>query len=913
MTSSATSLATSPSPTEQTTSPSPSAGTTADLLARYQPLKDAFDEFRQHDGNIRPAWESFARSLQQVPPEELTYRDEQLQRLVSDHGITYNHYAKQESHGRPWSMDLLPIILDHREAAFLETALNQRARLLSAIRADLYGPQNLLRENALPAHFAFANPRFLRPLHGCPSEDRPVHLYAVDVARAPDGTWWVLGDRFEAGAGLGYTLENRALSSRVFPTLLRTLGVQSHQGFLDELGAAQTALAPQNRDEPRIVLLTPGPAHETYHEQSFLARNLGYALVEGTDLLVRDNRVYMKTIDGVQPVDVIVRRVEGAWCDPLELRHDSLLGVPGLVDAVRDNRVAVANSLGAGALEIAALPAFLPGLCEKLLGEKLTLPSAATWWCGQKRECQFVLDNLASLIVRPTFREGRGKAYRGDELSATGRERLRKRILAQPADFTAHEKVAHGTAPVFSQGNFHPCDYVLRVFLVGRPDGWRILPGGLARLGTKLDYSPFNMQTGGESKDVWVLEPPRQDPPLQINSEKNKPAKPSERKTASQKPTTPQLASAKELPVTPPPPEPRRTPHALSSRVADNLFWLGRYAERTENLARVLQILLDGILEEHGSPPDSALLPFFRLVLPEEAMEGLTDQITGQLDVGKAASQLKFVIRDRRNPGSLANNYSHLHRVAINAKERLSIQLWNQIQRLYEFSRVATTQRPVFGEETRRLLSETLESLAGLAGLANENMSRGEAWLFLELGRRVERITHLSRLLEVTLGTIASDEEELIRQVLTCADSGMSYRRRYLNHLHPVALMDLLLSDKTNPRSLAFQLDCMSEALEQLPRPGTGYRRAPLLDRTLLSLRSRLGLADLEALAATTDSIEPGQPPERTALKTFLEGMLEDTAALASEVESRFFAHAAPLQALTRGTPSLESAPTLLD
>jgi len=831
-------------------------------MAAYQPLGNAFDEFMGPDGQTRPAWRSFARFLEGLSPADLAERENQLARLVNDHGITYNQYAEEDSQGRPWSMDLLPIILDHEEALGLEAALNQRARLLSAIRADIYGPQDLAAAGHLPPHLLFANPRFLRPLVGSPSEIRPLHLYAVDLARAPDGSWWVLNDRLEAAAGLGYTLENRSLSSRVFPTLLRGLGVQSLQPFLDALGEAQSGLAPQQKEEPRVVLLTPGPAHESFHEQSFLARNLGYALAEGTDLLVRDGRVHLKTIQGIQPVDVVVRRVEGSWCDPLELRSESLLGVPGLVDVTRQGRVAVANSLGAGVLEIAALPAFLPGLARHILGEDLALPSAATWWCGQATERDYVLEHLEQLVVRPTFREGAAKLYRPVEMSSASRERLRQRILAEPTAFTAHEPVARGTAPAFEHGRLVPREYVLRTFLVGQGDSWKMLPGGLARMGSGFEPVSFMMQAG-ESKDVWVLPPP----------------------------------SRAEAPVVALPPNPgravsvRRGAHALSSRVADNLCWMGRYAERTESLARTLRILLDGFMAEEVATSDQALVPFFGLLLDGKAVANLFNE-EGHLQVEAVGKALSQVIRDPRNPSSLVGNLQSLQRVSSNAKERLSPQMWQQVQRLAEFQRVLGTRRPAFCEESRRLLDEILESLAGLAGLTNENMSRGDAWLFLELGRRMERATHTARLLRLTLGSRTAEEEERMRHVLVCADTGMSYRRRYLSHFHVVGVLDLLLTEKANPRSVAFQLAQVEAAFRALPVPGEGVLAARELDRLLLACTSQLGLADLDALATVNAE------RERSYLNAFLEELERGIAAIAVAIEHRFFAHAAPLHAL---------------
>jgi len=576
--------------------------------------------------------------------------------------------------------------------------------------------------------------------------------------------------------------------------------------------------------------------------------------------------VLMKTVSGVQPVDVIVRRVEGAWCDSLELRSDSLLGVPGLVDVVRNNRVAVANSLGAGVLETAALPAFLPGLCRQLLNEDLAIPSVATWWCGHEREKSFVLENLDNLIVRSTFADGQSGGYRGWQLSSGSKDRLRRRIEAHPEQFTAREPVARGTTPVLENGKFVPREYVLRVYLVGGADGWTMLPGGLARMGIKQEGSPFNMQSGGESKDVWVRQ--------------QRTSKPIE---------SPQAANV----VTQGVGRVRRSLYGLPSRVADNLFWLGRYSERTEGTARSMRIIIDGMTAQREATAGYSLLPFFQLLLPRQEVAPLHGQNGKTMDVDLAMQLLVKALRDRRNPSSLVSNIANLQRVASNAKERLSAQLWQQIQRLGEFQRVAGTQRPVFDEETMRLLEETLESLSGLCGLANENMTRGEAWSFLELGRRLERTDFTARLLKESLERRLFDEEEVVRQVLLCADSGMSYRRRYLNHLHCLGLLDLLLVDRANPRSVAFQLDRIGDVFRELPRPSDAIPHPRDLDRLLLRLTSHIGLANLDELLQTDNS------GFRHQMAIFLSRLLEGTTAIGTEIEHRYFAHAAPLQALS--------------
>lgn len=831
---------------------------TKNLIESYHPPTGYYDEFLDTEGKPRITWQRFAEKIAPFTVEDFEKRERQMQRIIRDNGITFNVYSENESNSRPWVMDTLPLILGGDEWMRLEAGLAQRVQLLNLIYKDLYGQQRILKEGYLPASLVLGNPSFLRACHGWSHPpEYPIHFHAADLARSPDGNWWVLSDRIEAASGLGYALENRFISTRIFPSIYQEVGTQNLHPFVSRLCESYQALAPHNKDNPRVVLLTPGPANETYFEQSFLARSLGYSLVEGADLMVRDNRVFLKTINGTQQVDVIIRRVDAAWCDPLELINESLLGIPGLVDVLRAGNVAISNTLGTGLLETPSMPAFLPRLCRFLMDEDLLLPSVATWWCGHQKECSFVLENLPKLVLK-SARRGYGQAGQaifGSTLSEDGLNRWRDRIQDKPEEFCAQEMVAEATVPDFDNGEFQSRHFILRTFLVRSGGKWDLMPGGLARIAPQSHSAIVSMQQGGESKDVWVL-PQKEDL-------KSQPVDAFTKQTDS-------------------PPIVRNDSLDLPSRVAENLFWLGRYAERTEMLCRVMNMVINGMLEEAGgSNARFALKPFLPFFIKRSIIEGMRNAGAFMDDLSKILSGL---IRDRRNPNSLITNFSSLQMAASKVKERLSTHTWQQLSRISELMSVTTTNRAILDEETSMLIRETLDVLSAFSGLSMENMTRGQSWHFLDLGRRLERGLSLMRLIDVALERSTQNEDDVLRNLLICADSSMTYRRRYLYQVHIQTVLDLLLFDAANPRSLTFQLNSIRESLGHLPHVVASASNNEL-DALALRAYSRVGLLDLNSVAATNAA------HRRRYLSAFTQQVQEDLQLLAAKLERVYFAH----------------------
>jgi uncharacterized circularly permuted ATP-grasp superfamily protein/uncharacterized alpha-E superfamily protein len=838
----------------------------------YAGLPSFRDELLAADGAQRPHWQPFLRALQALGVTQLTRRWEDAKQMLRENGVTYNVYGDPRSIDRPWQLDPVPLLISPAEANILEGGLVQRARLLDAILADIYGPQRLLREGLIPAELVFGHPGFLRPCHGVKVPgNRYLHLYATDVGRGPDGAFRVISDRTQAPSGAGYALENRIVLSRMLPEIFRDCRVQRLALFFRTLRDGLRNLAPHNRDNPRIVLLTPGPYNETYFEHAYLARYLGYTLVEGGDLTVRDSRVYLKLLGGLQPVDVILRRLDDDYCDPLELRGDSFLGVPGLVHALRAGHVAVANALGSGLVETPALMPYLPIICRTFFGEELRLPSISAWWCGDPTSCRFVLDNLARLVIKPSSAARRFGPIFGERLNNEQREALAAKIRARPREFVAQEQLPLSTVPVFTEERLESRHVVIRGYLAATDDGYAVMPGGLTRVTATADTMVVSMQQGGGSKDTWVL-------------------------------SSGPVSSFTLLSSTVQPVELSRGGSDLPSRAADNLFWLGRYVERSEGLVRLLRGILARLTEKSGiaEAPEVPLL-IRALALHVAPPKPTTEEGSRQ---PYAERFVRDVIFDDEKSDSLINTLRILNRVAGMVRDRISTDMWRvlsglkvpgPIQREIEH-RVRRNgdhddnQRgPVAAETLGEAFDDINHLIGGLAafgGLAMESMTRGQGWRFLDMGRRLERSFHIVRMLDGTLVTVSPNEGPLLEALLEIADSSMTYRRRYMSSLQTGPVLDLLLADESNPRSLAFQLIALADDVNHLPRdPAQPGRSAE--QRLALGAVSSLQLAEIGELAAAKDGV-------RQHLGELLARLQRDLPLLSDAIVQHYLSHLQP-------------------
>ncbi len=826
----------------------------ADLYQSTLRYGATYEESSSNGVTPRPHWAHLMEWLRTIGPEELGARWARAERRIRENGITYNIYGDPLGANRPWQIDIVPLLIPAEEWRYIEAGVIQRAQLLSLLLEDLYGPQQLLRQGRFPAALLYANPAFLRPMVGVnvPAHSY-LHMLAVDLARSPDGQWWVLSDRTQAPSGSGYALENRTIVSDLLPELFRASNVLRLAPFFRAQREALTSLA--GRDNPRIVLLTPGPHNETYFEHSYLAKYLGFTLVEGRDLTVRNRRVYLKTVEGLEHVDVILRRVDDSFCDPLELRSDSLLGVSGLVNAVVAGNVKIANALGSGLIESAAIMPFLPGLARHLLGEDIKLPSVATWWCGQSNALSWVLRNLESVVVKPAFPSQGMEPVFGSELPKQEREKFIERVQAKPHEYVAQEQVALSTAPVWEKGNLTSRSVVLRTYVLNTGSGWVAIPGGLVRVSDSAG-SVVSMQRGGHSKDAWILS----DTPVDTFS----------------------LLRPRHEPI-----EIRRIPRVVPSSVADNTYWLGRYVERAENMARILRSMVPGVHRAEESELAS-LIRLYACLGPRYAKLPRSRREPSTFPA--LEKELVAMLTEAQRPDTLPSTLTEISRIGGNVRERLSGDMMLLIGQL----RHCMDGEPILQLlDYQAKLTGCLELLSAFSGMERENINRGAGWLFMSLGRRVERAIYLTRALRKITRPLATEDWSFLERLLEVADSSMTYRTRYYTTLHPLAVLDVLLADETNPRSLDFQLEHIADLYSKLPR------HVPADLESMREAVARVHAINLRAIHYPSHADAPAKPghkgkPQSDAL-TQLDRLLEELEmmlpAWSNDVSNRYFSH----------------------
>ena len=825
------------------------------MLASYSPPAGGYDELLAPSGGPREHYLPLLDHLESLGSEELRRRSETCRRLLHEGGITYNVYGDPRGMERPWQLEPMPFMIAADEWRQLETALVQRATLLDRILADCYGPQELIRSGLLPPALVFAQPDFLRASHQIkPSRGTFLNFYAADVVRSPDGQWWVVSDRTQIPTGAGYALANRLIMSRLLPEPFREGRVQRLAGFFREMRSSLAQLAPRPTDNPRVVLLTPGPYNETYFEQAYLARYLGYMLVEGQDLTVRDDRVFLKTLSGLEPVDVILRRVDDEFCDPLELRNDSMLGVPGLLEALRAGNVAVANTLGSSLLQRPAFLSFLPGLCRRVLGEELKIPSVATWWCGQESARNYVLEHLDQLFVKPAFRSSLRGSPVGRSSTAAELDRLARAIRFQPHLFVGQERVEMSVAPCWQAGRLTARPVTVRLYLLATENGYKLMPGGLTRVASDDEGKFVSMQRGGGSLDTWVLsdEPVAEVSLLQIRGQ---------------------------------PIELRRVGNNLPSRMADNFFWLGRYAERADFTTRMLRTAL----LRFGPEGATGSLPFLEPLLQTLEAMGQLVPVEGkspsELEPEDLEADLLAAIFDPKRPGSLRCIAENLQRLAMLVRDRTSNEVWRVLSSLDDRLARPASSLTLAGDALG-ILQQSLLTLAAFNGLARENMTRAHAWRFLDMGRRIERSTYLCALLENALLSPAADNPSILEAILDACDCAITYRARYSLLPNIAAAYDLILLDDTNPRSLLFQLNQLLKHFERLPRERENALPT-LSQRILLETVTRLRLIDPREL----NTLSGGWHDSETA--TVISATKRDLPRLSDAIAVSYFAHSA--------------------
>ena len=836
------------------------------------------------DERLSPPWRTFFEQLGATGLDDLDRRTQTLARQVRDNGITYNVYASQGGPQRPWALDLFPLILTPESWQQIEVGVKQRARLLERVMADVYGPQHLIREAMIPPALVQGHPGYLRAMHGVvPVGGTYLHIAAFDLARGPDGNWAVVSQRTQAPSGLGYLLENRLLISRQFPQAFETMKIQRLAATYRVWVESLKAHSPEGSNA-HVALLTPGPYNETYFEHAYLARYLGLTLVEGSDLTVRDERLYLRTLRGLEPVHVLLKRLDDEFLDPLELRADSTLGIPGLLQAVRAGHVVVANTPGSAFLESPALLGFLPALSDKLLGEPLQLPALDTWWCGEHAALASVLPQLEHMAIKPTYpgsvTHGTFEAALGRTLTQAQRDEWVGRITRQPDRYTLQAYTPLSQMPTWkiSPQGIVPRSVMLRVFALRQgpnegPEAWRVLPGGLARIAAP--NAPIaSMQRGGSSADVWV----------QTEAD-------IDRTSLLQKHSTRSTFTHRQRMVT--------------SRAAENLYWLGRYTERSENMVRLVRLCIEALNGE--DPASRSLWTWLQLLTQRQGLvpagvpsahSPVEDKASTTPSMGarrRVFERTLIACLDQDDHStSVGFNLRALQQAASSLRERLSPEHWNAIVHCVDqFSAdcaLSGSPRDFSAVQAMQALDAASSALAAITGAQTDRMTRDDGWQLLSIGRHVERLGFLASALDLAVDVGAFDNmDETVdaadensshyTALLALFDSTITFQAQYQQSRELAPLIELLLQDNDNPRSLAWVSRTLRARLSKLAATPIGKPDA------LALLVPDLKQTDLDQLCSRSEEGHLSQ------LRSCLTDCMQAAWQVSDAITAHYFSH----------------------
>jgi len=837
------------------------------LLQQYIPDLSSYNELFSGNESIRPDWQTFLSSLVRLGKDELQSRSADIQRLLKENGVAYNIYNDPSGQTRPWELDAVPQIITSHEWETINAGLIQRAELLNLILKDIYGPQTLIKNGIIPQELIYLHPGFIRSCVNIDLQSRQyLTLYAADMARGIDGRLWIISDRTQAPSGSGYALENRFAMSSVLPELFTDLHVKRLSPYFDSLQHALTSIAPHNTDNPRVVVLTPGPENETYFEHSYLAAYLGLTLVQGNDLMVKDNYVWLKTIDGLEKVDVILRRLDDSYCDPLELKSDSLLGTPGLLQAVRKGNVSIANPLGSSVVENTGLVPFLPAAAKHFFGTDLILPSIATWWCGQPKELQYVIDNLKSLVVRRIFRNSAGthSTIDGASLTALEATALIQEMRANPYLYTGQEKIDFSSTPSWVNGELIAGHSLFRSFLVGHNNSYVAMPGGLTRTNTAANNFIISNQMGGFSKDTWVLsadEEQEQSINLQLNTD---------------------ITLQKTL------------KRSLPSQTAENLFWVGRYTERVIYNARLQRTVMQQMLlnkkpltDDTESTESILLKTLTQCTFSFPGFLELKDESKRRETYAQPWKEMKDILYNEKRMGSLSSNILQLKNAVYNVRNFWAIDTWRVLLQMEEQWNVAKTEPE---QDHLKVISsiDTLNtSMFAFLGMNRESVRREQGWNIMDLGRKLEQSLYTITLLKSIFHKKQSEqvEHDLLEALMVAGQSLITYRYTYRDHLQLPLALELLLLDNNYPKSLAYLVKKIKRYISILPNED---KDMPLSNRqrNMQEADTLLKLADAAILAKHDPDTK-----EYKVLAVFLDkiyNLLADTSILVSKT---YFKH----------------------
>lgn len=785
---------------------------------------DAYCETFSAPAAPRNHWQAVLAAMDGAGPEALHRRQERVRAMRHEDGATYNLFDDPSALRTPWALETIPMPMAADQWAGLEAGLIQRAQLLEQILTDVYGPQDLLKGGRIPPELVFANPHFLRPCHGIqPPGNRFLTYYAADLYRAPDGRFRVLRDYGANPAGIGFALENRIVISRIFPGLYHKSQVRRLAPFFHAFYRGLIQRASLRREDPGIVLLSPGPESPVYFEHALLSRYLGCPLVEGQDLTVRNGEVFLKKLAGLEPVASILRHIDDGSSDPFALRRETSAGVAGLIQVLREGNIDIVNPVGSGFVDTPALALFLPELCRQLTGADLLLENHPAWWCGSEPGLQHALAHLGRLELMPAM-DRHAPAQWEDEPAAA--------IQATPHAFMVREPVRPAVVPAWTQDGIKSRYTLLRVFLCATDQGFAVMPGGLAVTAGDVGTLTGDCPEYQQSKDIWVLS--------------DQPVKPFSLMSSLRK--VGEFRRSSDLP----------------SRVADHLLWLGRYLERAEGLIRLLRSVYRRLAGE-AHPADIPELPFLLNLLRADNIMPPVKEGAAIPRFRELSDGLHAALYRKDKPESVVAVLGRVQTAARHVRDRLSLDSWRSINRLEDFIEHRSS-------DPLELLNDTLFTLSAFSGLAMESMTRGLGWRFMDMGRRLERAFNQVALMRVGLPMVCSESRSTLEALLEVSDSIMTYRARYRTAFQIAPVMDLLLVDEENPKSLAFQIGRLAAHVDHLPRQSERRYASPE-ERTVLAMLTTVRLLDLTDLTCSQDSA--GNGPLISFLES-MEGRLKD-------------------------------------
>jgi len=828
------------------------------IFRDYFNIHPDYGELIGEDGKVRPHWETFFESYGRLGIEEMNNRYADTLRLLKENGVTYNIYGDPNGLNRPWKLDNIPFLISQEDWTSIETGLSQRAQLLNLILEDIYGERNLIKKGILPMELIYNHLGFLRPCSGIrqPGQHQLV-LYSADIAKSTEGKLWVVNDRTQAPSGSGYALENRTTMTKVIPELFNGLKVRHLSPYFTALRNGLNEIAPHRNLNPRIVILTPGSKNETYFEHSYLSSYLGFTLVQGNDLIVKDNFVWLKTMGGLERVDVILRRVDDIYCDPLELKADSQLGIPGILQCVRSGNVSLANPLGSSVLENPGLMPFLQRVARYFLSEDLILPTIASWWCGQPRELQYVLDNIQTLVIKKIHRNPTGSSsIDGASLSADQLETCKQQIRANPALYVGQEKVEISFSPSLIEGKIIPQKVLFRSFLVSNQNEYMAMAGGLVRSSADAGNFLISSQSGGFSKDAWIISP---EPGRVINVLKETPETIAETYN-----------------------------DMLPSHAAEYLFWVGRYTERLLGNARfmrtVMQFLAEGnkLITENNRQTERNLLEAFTRY--SYSLPGFIGE-NGEDIFEDPWKELKDVLFNEKRVGGIKYNFIQFHKSIHEVRDHWSTDTWRVIRGMEEGLQNGIPLSHHGHLQMIHTLDNLITSMVAFIGLNRESISREQGWIMLDVGRKIEQSLLVITMLRTTLIKKYNEQVEynLHQSVLMSNEGLVNYRYKYRRPLQNLLVIDLLLFDPNNPRSLTYQVVRLKSYLQNLPRNNTD-KTQPEYERLILEADALLKKADKNELARSDGEVYKG-------LESFLSTLYHQLSAIPGCISKAFFKH----------------------